>query len=67
MKALNQLKHDTRIWYHGTAASKACLQTTSPFSLHQTTAGLASLADFFLFDSVFCLFPPTAEPGEVSG
>ena len=46
MKAFNQSKHVTKIWYHGTAASKACLPTTPPFPFPQTTAGLASLADF---------------------
>ena len=26
MKTFHQSEHDTRIWYHGTVASKACLQ-----------------------------------------
>ena len=26
MNTFGQSEHDTRIWYHGTAASKACLQ-----------------------------------------
>ena len=52
MKTFDQSEHDTRIWYHGSAASKACLQAPPPFPLPQTTAGLAFLAD------IISLFPP---------
>ena len=31
MKTFDQLEHDTRIWYQGTAASKACFQAPKPF------------------------------------
>ena len=30
-KKFDQSEHDTRIWYHGTAASKACIQPPPPF------------------------------------
>ena len=49
MKTFDQSEHDTRIWYHGTAASKARLQALPPFAPAQATAGLASLADIFPF------------------
>ena len=43
-KKFDQSEHDTRIWYHGTAASKACLQVPPPFPPHRDTARLASPA-----------------------
>ena len=51
-------EHDTQIWYHGTAASKACLQAPPPFPHPQATAGLPSLADIFPIHPVFCPFSP---------
>ena len=49
MKAFDQSEHDTRIWYHGTAASKVYLQAPPPFPHPQSTrsARLASLAAIF--------------------
>ena len=47
MKTLDQSEHDTRIWYHGTTASKACLQAPPPFPPPQDTAQLTSLAAIF--------------------
>ena len=46
-ETFDQLEHDTRISYHGTAASKAYLQAPPPLPLSQTTARLAALPDFF--------------------
>ena len=46
-ETFDQSEHDTRISYHGTAASKAYLQAPPPFPLSQTTTRLASLPDFF--------------------
>ena len=47
MKAFDQSEHDTRIWYHGTAASKACLQAPPPFPHPQSTRS-ARLARCYL-------------------
>ena len=47
-ETFDQSEHDTRIWYNGTAASKACLQALPLFPPPQSTTGLTSLANFFL-------------------
>lgn len=58
-ETFGQSEHDTRIWYHGTAASKACLQALPLFRPPQSTTQLTLLAKFF-----FAVHPfPTAEPG----
>ena len=56
-KTFDLSEHGTRIWYHGTAASKTCLQAPPPFPHPQVTTQLASLANIFLFDSVLWLSP----------
>ena len=60
MKAFDQSQHDTRIWYHGTAASKACLQAPPPFPHPQSTRSarlarcyLSYLTLFFAFFSLY--------------
>ena len=45
--AFDKSEHDTRIWYHGMAASKVCLQALSPFPPSQSTTQLPSLVDCF--------------------
>ena len=62
MKPFEQSEHDTIIWYHGTAKSKACLQALPPFPPPHSTAWPAQRADFFSSLPAFCLFL-TAEPG----
>ena len=57
----NQSMIPESVWYHGTAASKACLQDPPPFPPSQTTA-YASLASIFLVSLHFLSFFPTAEP-----
>ena len=58
-ETFDQSEHDTRIWYNGTAASKACLQALPLFPPPQSTTQLTLLAKFF-----FAVHPfPTAEPG----
>ena len=46
-ETFDQSEHDTRIWYHGTAASKACLQALPLFPPPQSTTQLTLLAKFF--------------------
>ena len=58
MKTFDQSEHNTRIWYHGTAESKACLQAPLPFPPPQNTARLASLADIFPYWPRFLPFFP---------
>ena len=53
----NQPDHDTRFWYHGSAASKECLQAPPPFS-SPDRSGLAPL------DSLF--FRPVTRSGTCS-
>ena len=55
MKKFDQSEHDTRIWYHGTAVSKACLPAPPPFPPPQENTRLTSLAD--IFPICFFLFP----------
>ena len=63
-KKFDQSEHDTRIWYHGTAASKACLQVPPPFPPHRDTARLASPPLFQCpTGPCFLLYSATAEPG----
>ena len=47
-ETFDQSQHDNRIWYHGTAASKACLQALPLFLPPQSTTQLTLLAKFFL-------------------
>ena len=47
-ETFDQSEHDTRIWYHGTAASKAFLQALPLFPPPQSTTQLTLLAKFFL-------------------
>ena len=58
MKAFDQSEHDTRIWYHGTAASKACLQGPPPLPHPQSTRS-ARLARCYLsyLTRFFAFFP----------
>ena len=58
MKTFDQSEHDTRIWYHGTAASKTCLQAPSSLLHPQAAAGLASLGDIFPTSARFLSFSP---------
>ena len=51
-ETFDQSEHDTRIWYHGTAASKACLQALPLFPPPQSTTQLTSLFQIF-----FCRTP----------
>lgn len=43
IETFNQSEHDTRIWYHGTAASKECLQAPSPSPLPLPSLPFGSL------------------------
>ena len=54
----DQSEHDTRIWYHGTAASKAFLQAPPPFPPPQVTTRLTSLAAIFPIWPHLLPFPP---------
>ena len=63
MKAFDQSEHDTRIWYHGTMASKACLQAPPPLTPPEATAQLALLAEIFPLTPFFGFFSLNAEPG----
>ena len=58
MKAFDQSEHDTRIWYHGTAASKVYLQAPPPFPHPQSTRS-ARLARCYLsyLTRFFAFFP----------
>ena len=56
MKTFDQSEYDTRIWYHGTVAPKACLQAPLLFPPNPLLGSLCSPI-FSLFDSNFCLFP----------
>ena len=56
MKAFDQSEHDTRIWYHGTVASKACLQAPPPLTPPEATAQLALLAEIFPLTPFFGIF-----------
>ena len=62
MKTFDQSEHDTRISYHGTAASKACLLAPPHFPSPQDTARLASLADIFPILPRFLPISTTVEP-----
>ena len=46
IKQNDQSDHDTRIWYHGSAASKECLQAPTLSFSPQAATRLASLANF---------------------
>ena len=51
----------TRIWYHGTAASKACLQAPPPFDMipiPRPPLGSLGSPIFFPVGPRFCPFPP---------
>ena len=56
VKTFDQSEYDTRIWYHGTVAPKACLQAPLLFPPNPLLGSLCSPI-FSLFDSNFCLSP----------
>ena len=62
MNTFGQSEHDTRIWYHGTATSKACLQhfqVPPPFPPRGHLSGRFPRRYFsYLTPFFFCLFPP---------
>ena len=56
---LDPLEVDTRIPYHGTAASQACLHAPPPFLLPRLPLGsLRSQISFFTHAGIFLRFPP---------
>ena len=59
-KKFDQSEHDTSIWYHGTAASKACIQPPPPFppSPGYRSARFARRYFSVLLDPVFCFISP---------
>ena len=63
MKAFDQSQHDTRIWYHGTAASKACLQAPPPFPHPQSTRSARLARCYLSYLTRFFAFSPSTEPG----
>ena len=67
MKTFDQSEHDTRIWYHGTAASKACLQ--APMIYPQPSPRLTLLTYIFPIRPWFLPFPSlwSLVPGYLSG
>ena len=58
MKAFDQSQHDTRIWYHGTAASKACLQAPPPFPHPQSTRSARLARCYLSYMTLFFAFFP---------
>ena len=58
MKAFDQSQHDTRIWYHGTAASKACLQAPPPFPHPQSTRSARLARCYLSYLTLFFAFFP---------
>ena len=67
MNTFGQSEHDTRIWYHGTATSKACLQhfqVPPPFPPRGHLSGRFPRRYFsYLTPFFFLPFSPTAERG----
>ena len=63
MKAFDRSEHDIRICYHGTAASKACLQAPPPFPHSQSTRSARLARCYLSYLTRFFAFFPTAVPG----
>ena len=63
MKAFDQSEHDTRIWYHGTVASKVYLQAPPPFPHPQSTRSARLARCYLSYLTRFFAFSPSTEPG----
>ena len=62
IKTFDQSQYDTRIWYYGTAASKACLQAPPRFPLPSPPPGLLRSPIFFAVSPSLLTSSATAEP-----